>query len=285
MAGTSWNLKTKRVETVLTAMGNRLGPLVVDEAKQWVAAALVGEHKDGFVLWEIARPEEEPFLLQTDETCETIAIHPKLLQVVFAAGDLVRIVDMGSKSEVAAIDTDDRVRGLKLSSDGRFLVTWGRKCAVWDFASRQKVCDLPMAGDGTKADVACEQILDVDDDGRVWAVALAIGSRQVTRSLVKFSSDGKSHDLIVGNLQMTGPVQPLTAVLSADRRLLAICDEISKPGEPETIQVWDVGGTMRQRVAGHEQHVGSMVFSPDGRKLASVSQAGGMVKIWQLRGK
>src|SRR5262245_27371654 len=277
-----WNLDTKKPEIVLSAIGRLIGSLAVDENQKLIAATLRDERQEGLLLWDISQPEAEPYLLPTKEACEAVTIHPKLPQVAFAVGKSVRKLDFSKKMEGPSIETEDFVRGIRFSADGQLIAAWGTKLSVWDSAAGTKRYDLPIASDGTNAEISCEQILDIDEEGRVWAIGFEVGSRPVKRSLVRFSRDGKSREPIIADLQTRGPVQPLTAVLSADRRRLAISDEIKQPGEPESIQVWDVAAAKSQGFIGHEQHIGCYAFSPDGRKLASVIRGGGVVKVWRL---
>jgi len=104
----------------------------------------------------------------------------------------------------------------------------------------------------------------------------------VKRSLVRFAADGKTWETLIANVQFQGPVQPGSAVISPDRRQLAVLLQRPNAGGPEGILVLNIADGRPRVLNGHEEHIGSMAFSPDGTKLASVSQEGGPLKIWKL---
>jgi WD40 repeat protein len=177
---------------------------------------------------------------------------------------------------------------MRFSDNGRLLAVWGRKTAVFDAVTGERQYELPSAGNipsvmTDKTGHACEQIVGFDDEGRVWAIAFTLNSRPAKRSLVRFSLNGDSLEPVIPDLQLSGPVQPLTAVLSPDRRLLSIVGDAPKIGEAEDICVWNIATSQSRRFEGSHDHMGSLAFSPDGHWLASVSQTGGPVKIWELK--
>ena len=59
---------------------------------------------------------------------------------------------------------------------------------------------------------------------------------------------------------------------------------------PETLEplsltrpVFDlVSGKLKTQFGGHWNPIGSLAFSPDGKKLASIAHVGGVIKIWSL---
>jgi WD40 repeat protein len=281
-AAALWNLGTKKVELALDAGGSSIGALVVDGDKKWVAATLQGENQAGWMLWDLNNGDAEPFLLSTREACEDVAIDPKSARIVFAVGETVRVMDVPSKTETQPMVIGQRVTGVRFSGDGQSLAVTGESFSVWDCATAKKRYDLPTSGQLTIEEFACEKIVEFDKEGRVWAVGYWPGSSPAQRCLVRFSADGRQFERVVENLHVYGPVLPLTAVLSPDCRRLAICDQLAKPADGESVQVWDIGAGKIERLIGHHNHIGSIAFSPDGTKLATVSQTGGPLKIWSL---
>ncbi|HEY2416234.1 MAG TPA: hypothetical protein VGI40_28595 [Pirellulaceae bacterium] len=283
-----WDWQQRTAETALPVRNKRIGVLAVDHGKNWVAATLAGEGDAGWMLWQKPERNSEPYVCETTDACAAIAIHPKLPRVAFAVRDEVRVMDMESKEERAPIRANDEVRGIRFSDDGTLVAVWGQKTAVYDAATGTRQYELPSAGDIPSAATdeighACEQVVGFDSEGRVWAIAFAINSRPVKRSLVRFSPNGKSLEQVIPDLQGSGGVQPLTAVLSPDHRQLAISSEVQKIEDPEDICIWDVATGQSRQFYGSHDHIGSFAFSPDGRWLASVSQTGGPVKIWELK--
>jgi WD40 repeat protein len=184
--------------------------------------------------------------------------------------------------EARLVEANGPIQSIEYSADGSLLAVSAAGFSVWDVSSGEKRYDLPTAEGPVKGDVACEKILDLDDQGRIWAIVFARGAHPVERWLVRFASDGKTWEILISNLHSEGLVQAGSAVLSHDGRQLAVLSQTATSGQFETILVWDVATGTAKRLGGHEEHVGCMAFSPDGTKLASVSQVGGPLKIWKL---
>lgn len=294
LAVTRWDLADKKAEVVMTTGGRRIGQLAIDLDKSRVAATLNGEKAAGWLLWDTTQPEREPYFHTTSEACEAVAIDPAQPRLAFAAGHEVRLMDLETKAEGPPILAGEWVRGIRFSRDGKSLAIWGRRISVWDTATGEKRYSLlsgdeaasgvglPAAPEEAQPVIVCEKVLDFDSEGHVYAVGFVQGSRPVKRSLVRYAADGKTWEAIVSDLQTDGPVQALTAVLSPDQKFLAASVEIKQPGDDEAIRVWNLATGKSQLFSGHHNHIGDFAFSPDGQRLASVSQAGGPVKVWNL---
>jgi hypothetical protein len=282
LAAVQWDLTGKRAKTAFTATGSRITQMAFDPKKNWLVAAVTTSDKPRWLLWDTTQPDAEPFEHPTSGPCEALAIHPDLPQVAFAVDDRVLLFDMATKAETPLIQASDPVTALRFSADGKSLVVSDSSFTICNVPSGEKRYVLAGAGGAHNAEFACEKILDFDDDGRVWATGFVPGSNPTGRSLVRFAADGKSHEVISEKLLTHVVVQPLTAVLSPDRRRLAIAEQPKAPGGPEPIFVLDLASGKVQEFIGHTEHIGEMAFSPDGRRLASVNHVGGTLRLWPL---
>jgi hypothetical protein len=277
-----WQPGTKEADVIWPVGGHRIEGLVVDRERNWVAAIVGGERRTGWLLWSADKPEASPIAFATPDTCRAIAIHPKSPEVAFAVGRTVRTMNVSSKTEGKPLEMSEPADALKFSADGRWLAVSGGTFSVWDVERREKRFELPNAQGPNRTEIACEKIVDLDDQGRIWAIAFAPGSHPVKRSLVRYAADGKTWETLIADLHTLGPVQPSSAVVSPDQRQLAILSQEKSANEMESIRVWNIAEGTAKRLCGNKEHVGSMAFSPDGTKLASVSQGGGPLKIWEL---
>jgi WD40 repeat protein len=108
----------------------------------------------------------------------------------------------------------------------------------------------------------------------------SIHSNTTLHQLYRYSTDGRTHETVIEDLKAySGAV-----TISPDGKLLAIAEETPND-EPKPINVWDLStGKLKQRFGGHWGHIDGLAFSPDGKKLASFSSDGGIIKIWNLDG-
>jgi hypothetical protein len=277
-----WQPATKTADVIWPAAGHRIEGLVVDPERNWVVAIVGGERRTGWLLWDADAPAEAPFAFATPDTCRAIAIHPKSAEVAFTVGRTVRTMNVSTKTEGKPLEMSEPADELKFSADGRWLAVSAAAFSVWDVDRREKRFELPTAQGPNRTEIACEKIVDLDDQGRIWAIAFAPGSHPVKRSLVRFDADGKTWETLIADLHTLGPVQPASAVISPDQRQLAILSQEKSAKEMEAIRVWNIAEGKAMRLGGNKEHVGSMAFSPDGTKLASVSYGGGPLKIWEL---
>jgi WD40 repeat protein len=278
VAITQWNLETKKVESVLPTQGKQIEKFVVDSNQRWIAAIVGGEQHTGWLLWDATQPNDDPYYFAMPEASEAIAIGGTPSAVAFSDGKTVRTIELATENPGPSVTLGERVVGITTSADGRSILAWDESFCVWDVAAGKKLYELPRTG---SAEVGVEKILDIDAEGQTWAVVYVAGVTPPKRSLVRFAPDGKSWQTLLADLQALGPIQPLTAVLSPNRRLLVASDQ-AKPGDSATFQVWNVASGQSERLAGHRNHIGSFAFSPDCSKLASVSAAGGPLKVWIL---
>jgi WD40 repeat protein len=252
---------------------------VADAPRQkWLVGSLTGENFQGWVRWDLSG-DGEADRHPTKESCQCLAIHPSGEKIAWAEAKTVRIFDVATRKVGSKIDLEEIVERLKFSADGKRLAIAAGSISVHDAVTGKSRYTLPGFQTQPRGKIACEHLLGFDDAGRIWATAFVLGAKPAARPLVRFAAGGKTWDTIMPNL--TG--QPASAVLSPDRRLLAIADNNNDPGGAESIQVLDLQSQRLQtRLAGHHNHIESLAFSPNGKMLASVGFLGGPVKIWSL---
>jgi WD40 repeat protein len=277
-AVTRISLMTKRVEQAIPASGSRVERLAFDPEKQWLIGSLAGGNFQGWVRWDVANGSEA-LAHSTTKACRALAINPKRTQVVWAENKSVLTLDLSSGKEGPRIESSGTVESIRFAPDGSLLAVQSESITVWDAATGKQRFKLPSFQTSPRPKFACEQLVDFDEQGRIWAVAVAVGVNPVQRPLLRFSPDGKTSDMIISHL----PGQASSVVLSPDRRLLAMVESHRDPGAPESIQVWDVqAGQMQKRLLSTTHHITSLAFSPDGKRLASSGHLGGVIKVWRI---
>ncbi len=276
------NLKSREVSGEIEGFGGTVRRLAFDADKNWYLGASGIPNFNGWLLWDMKRPSK-PVPYQTPEPCQAVAINPKSRQIAFAAGKTVRVMDVGSISELPKIELAEVPFGLKFSADGKMLITLTTAAKVWDVATGTEKYELPTAKMDPKPAIGCEEILDFDSDGRVWATVMQIEAKPAVRSVVRFAPDGRTWDTTVENTGANRNARPHGAVLSADHRWLAYAEADAKNAGRESIVVIDVqSGKRKKRLTGHPSAIASLAFSPNGKQLASVPRTGAVIKVWDL---
>jgi WD40 repeat protein len=162
-----------------------------------------------------------------------------------------------------------------LSPDGRRLATRdeGREATVWDVATgKRRVLKGAISG------------LVFSPDGRRVATRAASGDRG--RGFEPFRANFLVRVVDVETGEVVMALKELATgsmAFSPDGAHLAT----STPTTGEAV-VWEVAtGKARHRLKGHGATVSGIAFSPDGRRIATVSQAVnprlGTVKLWDAR--
>jgi WD40 repeat protein len=159
-------------------------------------------------------------------------------------------------------------RGIAFSPDGRTLVgldgTLGHSFLLWDVATGKQVRAVPAED--------YEDIRPVDK----WGIAFTPGGRVVALTVRQGASAAATWDATTG--KPLARVRTLSriekAILSADARVLALATTDG------VIGVYDATtGRELIRPVGHEGQIRGLIFSPDGRRLATVDAGG--ARLWE----
>jgi hypothetical protein len=267
----------------LRAPGPGVDCFAVNEERRWVVAALTGTFFKGLALWDLDNPDK-PARFPMDERCSAIAISPDARQVAYRTGRTIRIFDTSSQERIASIDGPANVRRLRFSADGKWLAVSDLYESVWDVETGKLVHEMPRIEMQPRPDILCRRILDIDEEGRMWALIEQIKpAKQQKAMLVRYAPDAKTYEPIIPDLHYPLAI-PHNAVLSADRSLLAINSiPEGKRMPPLGIEVWDVkSGRRIKQFDGHHSGFHAMTFSPDGKWLASMGFPTGLVRLWSI---
>lgn len=140
--------------------------------------------------------------------------------------------------------------------DSRLLSEGKDQILVWDVRSGQQLVELPCKG-------GFGQNAVWSPDGSMIAAiqndAVAIFDAQVGSEITHF----RIYDPYCGNIQF-----------SPDGSLIVVCQK--------RIWLYDANtGVLKGALPGHNEHIGSMELSPDGRHLVTGDQQG-IIKVWDL---
>jgi WD40 repeat protein len=195
------------------------------------------------------------------------------------------------------------IEQVEFSPDGKTLVaTGGNDTALhlWEVATgrelgpsnahRGAVVEIAVAPDNRTVATAA-----TDNTVRIWDAFTSRHLQRVDGSRVWFCDKGDtlltivdgeerslvSWDVVTGREKLRQNLpscNPSTAGLSADGSTLAL------EGPEHSIRLWDVSaGKELGRLVGHDKDlIGRVVFSPDGKKLASASFHQKLVFVWDL---
>lgn len=207
----------------------------------------------------------------------------------------------------------DPVSGIAFSSDGKWLATSGMDATVrlWDVATGRELRRFDQHEEWVNSVVfgpGDAWLLTGSDDwtARIFDVATGAEVRRIEPEFnvneASLSADGRQialggttghegyaaiYDANTGELvrkfyhEQTGAVGPVS--FSPDGRLLATGDygNLGESGD-KYVFIWDAaGGELLRQLSGHQWSVMHMVFSSDGRQLASCDQ-GANVIVWDV---
>jgi hypothetical protein len=178
--------------------------------------------------------------------------------------------DVATGKETRQIDNDQQFQGLAMSPDGKLLALGSNpRVEIWDAATTDEVRTL------TSQPNHFYQVLAFSADSRMLAAAPGntdqieiweVASGRVRRTL-RLSAQPTP-----GNVPFPGAPGGNTVsalAFSADGALVAVA------GTDNSIHLFDLrGGQELPPLVGHQQHVSSLVFTADGRRLLSLDGQG-----------
>ncbi len=182
----------------------------------------------------------------------------------------VRVWDLGTGRLIRLLDRGDEKGSdlsghyLSFSFDGKLLVSGSdRSIILWDVGTGK------------------ERIRRTIKEGEIHRVVfsrdgalLALGS-QGNAALLWDARTGKPIQRFLGHREVGGFAAVRSLSLSPDGKTLAT------GGVDETIRLWDVAtGKQLRQMEGHGQHVDGVIFTRDGKILASGSLSESAVRLW-----
>jgi hypothetical protein len=275
------DLKSGLVSGALTGPGIGMKYMAYDTRRQWLIAGFEKSFQ-GWALWTLSRPDR-PRIYQTKTPCHGVAINPKQPQLAWMEGNTLHTIELAQWKEGPTIEMPEPPLDIVFSADGKLIAALGKAISVWDVANQKKLYDLPSALTMPKPEIGCEELLDIDEQGRVWAVAFVLGSKPPRRDLVQFSADGSTWETIAQDFFAGGLKKPHATSLSVDHSLLAFAEPAEDPQSPEKLRIWDVArGKLRGQLEGHSSLIAMTAFSTDSKQLASIAANGSAIRLWEI---
>lgn len=276
------DIRTGRILQSLPALGPRIDCFAVDSNQDWVVAGVTGDFYSGIMLWDLAEPGE-PWMHPLKDTCWKIAIQPTGPQIAWFSKTGITVFNVRTGQEVSQFQPKYSIERIRFSTDGQSLIVSANDHqSIWNIATGEMRQEMPNFRHRPMPDVICKKILDIDEEGRIWAIADKVKPPPHRSMLVRYSPDGQEMETLIEELAES--VMAIHAVLSPDRTLLAVnTPRVQKQLPRIHIDVWDVAMAKKlKHFAGHHSGLHAMSFSPDGQWLVSTGFPNGLVKRWPL---
>jgi WD40 repeat protein/serine/threonine protein kinase len=262
-----WNLNKNLEERTLQVAGGAANTVAFRPQSHQFVSANVGDIAE---LWNAEDGQQLGQFVGHQDDVECAGFSPDGLLLATAGRDrTVRLWDPQTFQELAKLDGHtDRVNVLAFSPDGRLLASGGldRSIRIWDVQSRQFLRELAGHTD------------------RVWALGFSPDGRQLVATsrdgTIRFWDPATGYKLEL--LREPSGAGVGCCAFSPDGHTLATgTSRISQQGDVSGIvRLWEMPSRKIRRVLhGHTDEVFSVIFSPDGRTLASSSRDG-VIRLW-----
>jgi WD40 repeat protein len=283
------------------ALFSRIGTSARSVAFSGDGRRFVTGGQDGTVrIWEAHTGKEQISLKAHLGDVKSVAFGPDG-QIVASAGfdGTVRLWESATGKELISLRCSSNVESIAFSPDGRWLASAADTVKIWEVATGQELFSLKGHSRGVESVAFSRDGQHLasggnDDTVKVWQVAtskerLTLKGHSHQIMDVAFSPDGQrlvsgSNDETVLFWEVaTGKV--VSSLQKSEQRIaLSPNGEILASYDPfgPVVQLWEVAtGKQMRALPPHPGGCRNLVFSPDGRHLATGSRDG-MARIWDL---